>query len=188
MLNSAYEKFLLKVASPAQYVGGEINSAVKSAAKFTFALGFPDLYTVGMSNLGWQILREATNALPDCRADRVFLPAPDMEAELRAADLPLCGLDTGMPLRDCAAVGVSIPCELHAAGLVALLDLGGIPPLAADRSDTVPLVLAGGHVTFKPEIFAGYRRLSKLTTAKKFCPKFCRSLLRLIAPRFAVRN
>ncbi|MDR0868673.1 MAG: TIGR03960 family B12-binding radical SAM protein [Planctomycetota bacterium] len=147
---------LLKVNSPAQYVGGEVNTAGKRDAKKKIALAFPDLYHVGMSNLGLQILREVANAVPDWSAERVFHPAPDMERELRAAGLPLGSLESGTPLKSFDALGVSLACELHAAALPSLLDLGGVAPLAAERDDAAPIVIAGGHATFNPEIFADF--------------------------------
>lgn len=155
-LDKKFAALLPDVATPGQYVGGEVNSHVKEGARYHFALCFPDVYAVGMSSHGLRILQAVVDARDGWQAERAFVPFPDMEKALAGSGLPLCTLESRLPLKDCTAVGVSMACELHATGLLSLLDLGGIPLLAKDRGDAVPLVFAGGHATFNPEPVADF--------------------------------
>jgi radical SAM family uncharacterized protein len=152
------EPLLLAVQQPGQYVGGELNSVVKDheAVELTFALAYPDTYTVGMSHLGLQILYAMLNARDDVAAERVFTPWTDMEDALRAARLPLRSLETHTPVRDFDAVGISLQHEMTYTNVLTLLDLAGIPVLATDRGQNDPLVIAGGPGALAPEPMADF--------------------------------
>lgn len=155
-MDRKFAELLLDVETPGQYVGGEVNSVVKPDARWRFALCFPDVYHVGMSNHGLRILHAVVNARAGWQAERAYVPFPDMEKKLAESGQPLRTLESHIPLRDCDAVGVSLACELHATGLLTLLHCGGIPLRADARGDGDPLVFAGGHATFNPEPFADF--------------------------------
>jgi len=152
------DSLLLGVKQPGQYVGGERNAIVKDhgAVRLTFALAYPDTYTVGMSHQGLQILYAMLNGREDVAAERVFTPWPDMEAGLRAAGLPLCSLETHTPLSEFDVLGVSLQHEMTYTNLLTLLDLGGIPLCCADRGDGDPIVIAGGPGALSPEPLADF--------------------------------
>jgi len=121
-----------------------------------FALAFPDTYEVGMSNLGLRILYHVLNSRAEVAAERVFAPWVDMEAEMRAARIPLFSLETGRPLCDFDVLGFSLAHELSCTNVLNMLDLAGIPVLARERSDEDPLIVAGGHCAFNPEPMAEF--------------------------------
>ncbi len=147
------DRVLLNVEKPGRYVGGEYNSVVKdwSAVSLRAALAFPDIYDLGMSNLGLMMLYDALNRQPDMLAERVFSPWVDMEALMRQEGLPLYSLESKHPIRDFDLFGISLPYEqLYTNGLT-LLDLAGLPLLARERDSSYPLVIAGGHACYNPE-------------------------------------
>ncbi|NOZ01224.1 MAG: TIGR03960 family B12-binding radical SAM protein [Deltaproteobacteria bacterium] len=148
--------FLHKVRSPSRYVGGEFGSIAKTPAKdqASLALIFPDVYEVGMSHLGSQILYDVINREPDLRLERCYAPWSDIEAELRARELPLVTLENHLPLTDFDMVGFSLQHELSYTNVLNVLDLSKIPLMAADRDDDVPLVLGGGPCALRPEPMA----------------------------------
>ncbi|MCZ7546509.1 MAG: hypothetical protein M5R40_24610 [Anaerolineae bacterium] len=141
------------VSKPGRYVGGEYNQIVKNwdATPYRVALAFPDVYDLGMSNLGIMVLYDIVNRHPDALAERVFAPWPDMEAAMRAAGVPLYGLETKHPVADFDLLGLSLPYETLYTNVLNLLDLAGLPVRADARDATAPLVIAGGHATFNPE-------------------------------------
>jgi len=147
------ERTLLKVQKPARYTGGEINQVVKDwdAVRTHFALIFPDLYDLGMSNLGLAILYDLLNQRPDVLAERAFAPWSDMEAALRQANIPLYSLESKHPLASFDIVGFSLPYETLYTNTLNILDLAGIPLFTAERDERHPLVIAGGHAAFNPE-------------------------------------
>jgi radical SAM family uncharacterized protein len=152
-LAAALPRLLPRVQKPGRYAGGELNQVVKpwEATPLRAALVFPDVYDLGMSNLGLAILYDILNRQPEMLAERVFTPWPDMDAALRAGDLPLFSLETKHPLHEFDLIGFSLPYETLYTNALSVLDLGGVPFLAADRGDRDPLVIAGGHATFNPE-------------------------------------
>jgi len=146
------------VARPARYTGGELNSIRKPPAGVSvrFALAFPDVYEVGMSNLGLRILYHILNSQPEVAAERVFAPAPDMEERMREADIPLFSLESLLPVRDFDLVGFSLAYEMTYTTVLNMLDLAGIPIYACDRTEADPIVIAGGHCTANPEPMADF--------------------------------
>jgi radical SAM family uncharacterized protein len=146
-------RILPTVQKPARYTGGEWNSVVKDwdAVRVRVALAFPDIYDLGMSNLGMFVLYDVLNQRPDMLAERVFLPWSDMDAALRKAGLPLYSLESKRPLRDFDILGISLPYEQLYSNTLSLLDLAGLPLLATERDETYPLVIAGGHAVYNPE-------------------------------------
>ena len=146
------------VAKPARYTGGEWNMVQKDpvAVDVRFALVLPDVYDVGMSNLGLKILYGILNERADTYAERAYCPWPDMEAVMRSGGDLLCSLETHTPLRQFDAVGISLQYEMTYTNILTMLDLGGIPLLAADRSGNDPLVVGGGPCAFNPEPLADF--------------------------------
>lgn len=138
---------------PGRYTGGEFNQVQKdwSEIRIKTALLFPEIYDLGMSNLGLTILYDLINQQPRYLAERAFLPWTDMEAAMREADLPLYALESKQPLINFDLVAVSLPYESLYTNFLNALDLAGIPLYSADREDNHPLVIAGGHATFNPE-------------------------------------
>jgi len=152
------ERILPTVRTPGRYVGGEYNSVVKhwNAVSTHVCLAFPDIYDLGMSNLGLMTLYDALNKLPTVLAERVFLPWVDMIAALRRAEIPLYSLENKRPLADFDILGVTLPYEQVYTNLLELLDLAEIPFRAAERDESHPLVIAGGHATFNPEPMSAF--------------------------------
>lgn len=139
-------------------MGGELNQIVKDweASEVRVALAFPDIYDLGMSNLGLMILYDILNRQESMLAERVFSPWPDMEAALREAGLPLYSLESRRPLREFDIIGISLPYETLYTNTLNLLDLGGIPLHRTDRKVGDPLVIAGGHAALNPEPMADF--------------------------------
>jgi len=147
------ERILLKVQKPGRYIGGEMNIVVKEwdRVKTRLALVFPDIYDIGISNLGLQILYDLVNQRPDALAERAYAPWVDMEGLMRSNGIPLYSLESKHPLADFDILGFSLPYETLYTNTLNLLDLAGIPLRAADRGASDPLIIAGGHACFNPE-------------------------------------
>ncbi|MDY6837899.1 MAG: TIGR03960 family B12-binding radical SAM protein [Thermodesulfobacteriota bacterium] len=146
------------IRNPSRYLGSEINAIRKDPAqvRLRFALAFPDLYEVGMSHVGIQILYHVLNARKEMAAERVFAPGLDLEAELRARHIPLSSLETRTPLSDFDIIGFSLLYELNFTNILTILDLSHIPFYAKDRDHTHPFVVAGGPCAFNPEPVAEF--------------------------------
>ena len=149
---------LNKVTRPGRYTGGEWNAIVKDwdAARLRFALMYPDTYEIGMSNMALPILYEILNNRPGVLAERAFAPWPDMEAALRSSGRRLYSLESRHPLKDFDVLGFSLGYELTYTNVLNMLDCGGVPPLAAERTDSHPLVIAGGTCALNPEPMADF--------------------------------
>ncbi len=147
------ERILPTVQKPGRYVGGEYNSIVKDweATPTRVCLAFPDIYDLGMSNLGLAILYDILNALPDVLAERAYMPWVDMIAAMREARIPLYSLESKRPLADFDVIGFSLPYEQLYTNLLEMLDLAALPLRASERDERHPLIVAGGHATFNPE-------------------------------------
>ncbi len=153
-----YECLLTSVEKPGRYVGGEMNAVVKEPARVrvTIALAFPDLYDVGMSYHGFRLLYEIVNARSDFAAERVYTPWPDYADALRRARLPLTTLETCRPLGSIEVIGFTLQHELGYTNILEMLDLAGIPLLAAERESCFPLVIGGGVEAYAPEPLADF--------------------------------
>jgi radical SAM family uncharacterized protein len=152
------ERVLPTVQKPGRYVGGEYNSVVKDweTTPTRVCLAFPDIYDLGMSNLGLAILYDVLNALPDVLAERAYMPWVDMLAAMRETRIPLYSLENKHPLSDFDIVGFSLPYEQLYTNMLEMLDLAGLPVRAEERDEQYPLVIAGGHATFNPEPVADF--------------------------------
>jgi radical SAM family uncharacterized protein len=152
-IQSRLERILPTVSKPGRYTGGELNQVVKDwdQVQTKVALIFPDIYDLGMSNLGLAILYEILNNRTDALAERVYSPWIDMEAALREASIPLYSLETKHPIRDFDILALSLPYETLYTNTLNLFELGEIPIFSSQRSAADPLVIAGGHATYNPE-------------------------------------
>lgn len=151
-------RILPHVEKPGRYTGGELNQSVKDwdATPVRIALLFPDIYDIGMSNLGLTVLYEIVNNRPDALAERIFLPWSDMEAAMRREGIPLYSLENRRPAADFDLVGITIPYESLYTNVLLALDLAGIPLRSAERGERHPLVVGGGHGAFNPEPVAEF--------------------------------
>ncbi len=156
--NVLNNEILHKIIRPARYTGGEWNSVVKDwdAVLIKVALAYPDTYEIGMSNLAVPILYEILNKEADVLAERVYAPWVDMEAALRGNKEHLFSLESQRPLKDFNIIGFSLGYELGYTNVLNMLDLAGIPVLAAERDDSYPLIIAGGTCTLNPEPMADF--------------------------------
>ncbi|ACB84121.1 TIGR03960 family B12-binding radical SAM protein [Natranaerobius thermophilus] len=151
------ERILPHIEKPGRYIGNEYNSVVKDwEDKLSLALIFPDVYEVGMSNLGLKILYHHVNKLDWAVAERAFSPWIDMERELRDNEIPLYSLETFTPLSQFDVVGFSLQYELSYSNVLTALDLGDIPVTSIDRGEEDPIVMAGGPNAFSPEPLAEF--------------------------------
>lgn len=152
-IESRLDTILLKVQKPGRYVGGELNIVVKDWDKVQIkaALIFPDIYDIGVSNVGLKILYDQINQRADALAERAYAPWTDMEALMRECGIPLYALESKRPLSDFDLIGFSLPYETLYTNTLNILDLAGIPVRSADRDDSHPIVIAGGHAATNPE-------------------------------------
>ncbi|MDQ2690862.1 MAG: TIGR03960 family B12-binding radical SAM protein [Chloroflexota bacterium] len=152
-IESRLDRILLKVQKPGRYVGGELNSVVKDWDRIAtkVALVFPDIYDIGVSNVGLKILYDQVNQRDDALAERAYAPWMDMEALMREHEIPLYTLESKQPLARFDIIGVSLPYETLYTNTLNVLDLAGIPVRSEERDETHPIIIAGGHSTMNPE-------------------------------------
>lgn len=152
------EKLLKRVEKPGRYIGGEINSALKDPAKVdvNIAFAFPDLYEIGMSYLGMQILYNVLNKKDNIYCQRVFAPAPDMEELMRQEGVPLFTLETKTPINEMDFVGFTLQYEMSYTTVLNMMDLGNIPLCSRDRGEDLPIIAAGGPCAYNPEPLADF--------------------------------
>lgn len=152
----APDEILLQVEKPARYTGNEMNMVKKdpSSVDIRFAFCFPDVYEVGMSHLGLQILYFFLNRREDTYCERVFAPWMDMDKLMRAHHIPLFSLETQSPLKEFDFVGFTLQYEMSYTNVINMLDLGRIPIFRKDRTEEDPLILCGGSCAYNPEPLA----------------------------------
>jgi radical SAM family uncharacterized protein len=157
-INETLELILPSIQVPGRYTGGEFNQIVKDRTQTTVdvALAFPEIYDLGMSNLGLLILYDLINNEHHYSAERVFSPWSDMEDKLREYNLPLFSLENKVPLGDFDILAFSIPYESLYTNVLNLMDLAQLPVLSADRTAEQPIVIAGGHAVYNPEPMAPF--------------------------------
>ncbi len=152
------DEILLKIEKPARYIGNEYNMARKDPAKVAirFAMCFPDVYEIGMSHLGIQILYDMFNKREDVYCERVYSPWHDLHEIMKERNIPLFTLETQSPVRDMDFLGVTIQYEMCYTNILQILDLSGIPFLAKERGEDVPIVIGGGPCAYNPEPLADF--------------------------------
>ncbi len=152
------DDILLKIEKPARYIGNEINSVMKNKDEIDirFAMGFPDVYEIGMSHLGIQILYDMFNRRKDVWCERVYSPWLDLDQVMREEHIPLFALESQDPIRDFDFFGITIQYEMCYTNILQMIDLSGIPMYAKARTEKDPIVIGGGPCTYNPEPLADY--------------------------------
>ncbi len=152
------DEILMQIEKPARYIGGEVNSVMKEKEKtdIRFAMCFPDVYEIGMSHLGIQILYDMFNRREDTWCERVYSPWTDLDKVLREKGIPLFTLESQDPVRDFDFLGITIQFEMCYTNILQILDLSQIPLHASDRTEKDPFVIGGGPCTYNPEPLADF--------------------------------
>ncbi len=152
------DEILLSIDKPARYIGNEVNMIRKNPKEVSirFAMCFPDVYEIGMSHLGIQILYDMFNKRQDVYCERVYSPWPDLHKIMKEQDIPLFTLETQSPVKDMDFLGITIQYEMCYTNILQILDLSHIPFLASERKEEDPLVIGGGPCTYNPEPLADF--------------------------------
>ena len=152
------DEILMKVEKPARYIGNELNSIVKDkdSVDIRLAMCFPDVYEIGMSHLGIQILYDMFNRREDTWCERVYSPWPDLHKIMKEENIPLFGLESQEPIKDLDFLGITIQYEMCYTNILQVLDLTQIPLLAKNRTEEHPIVMGGGPCTYNPEPIADF--------------------------------
>ena len=152
------DEILLKIEKPARYIGGEVNSVMKDKdqADIRFAMCFPDVYEIGMSHLGIQILYDMFNRREDVWCERVYSPWRDLDKVMREEKIPLFALESQDPIKDFDFLGITIQFEMCYTNILQILDLSQIPLHASERTEKDPIVIGGGPCTYNPEPLAEF--------------------------------
>ena len=157
-IENILDRILPRVSKPGRYTGGEYNQIVKDWGKVEYkvALAFPDIYDLGMANLGLMIMYDIINKHKNLLAERTYSPWGDMETIMRERELPLFSLETKHPIRDFDLLAISLPYEQLYTNALNLIDLAGMPVHSSERDASYPLVIAGGHACYNPEPMAPF--------------------------------
>ncbi|MBQ9140283.1 MAG: TIGR03960 family B12-binding radical SAM protein, partial [Lachnospiraceae bacterium] len=152
------DDILMKIEKPARYIGNEVNAVMKDKdkVKVRFAMCFPDVYEIGMSHLGIQILYDMFNSMEDVWCERVYSPWLDLDKIMREEKIPLFALESQEPIKDFDFLGITIQYEMCYTNILQVLDLAQIPLLAKDRGEEHPIVIGGGPCTYNPEPIADF--------------------------------
>ena len=170
---------LQSVLKPARYTGGEWNAVRKDwdSVQCRFALALPDVYEVGMSNLGLAILYEILNRRADIAAERVYAPWIDMEEKMRARGIPLFSLESRRPIMEFDFIGFSLQYEMIYSNVLNMLDLAGIPLYARERGEDMPFVVGGGPCVYNVEPIADFFDFFVIGEAEEVLPELCDALI-----------
>ncbi len=152
------DEILMKIDKPARYIGNELNSIIKDKndVDIRFVMCFPDVYEIGMSHLGIQILYDMLNRRDDVWCERLYSPWPDLHKILKEQDIPLFSLESQEPVKDADFLGITIQYEMCYTNILQILDLSHIPMFAKDRNWDVPIVIGGGPCVYNPEPIADF--------------------------------
>ena len=152
------DDILLKIEKPARYIGNEVNSVIKDADKvdIRFAMCFPDVYEIGMSHLGIQILYDMFNRREDVWCERVYSPWMDLDGIMRREGIPLFALESQDNIKDFDFLGITIQYEMCYTNILQILELSKMALRAEDRGEDTPIVIGGGPCTYNPEPLAPF--------------------------------
>ena len=152
------DEILMQVDKPARYIGNELNSVIKdkNQVDIRFAMCFPDVYEIGMSHLGIQILYELFNRREDTWCERVYSPWPDLHKIMKDQKIPLFALESQEPIKDFDFLGITLQYEMAYTNILQILDLSQIPFMATDRTSEHPIVIGGGPCAYNPEPIADF--------------------------------
>ncbi|MGL4534490.1 MAG: TIGR03960 family B12-binding radical SAM protein [Fusobacteriaceae bacterium] len=171
------DKYMLQVEKPARYLGNEINSIHKTDYKANMCLFFPDIYEVGMSNLGLRLLYSIINKVDNFYLERGFSPAPDLEELMRRDKIPAFSLETKTPIKDFDILGFSLSYEMSYPNLLNALELGGIPVRVEDRNETHPLIMAGGTCMMNPTTMEKFLDFMVIGDGEDSMPEIARRII-----------
>ncbi len=154
------DEILLSIQQPARYIGGEVNMCVKDpkSVAIRFAMCFPDVYEIGMSHLGIQILYDMFNRRDDTYCERVYSPWTDLDKIMREKQIPLFALESQDPIKDFDFLGITLQYEMCYTNVLQILDLSQIPLHSSDRGEGDPIVIGGGPCAYNPEPLAEFFR------------------------------
>ena len=152
------DEIFMQVEKPARYIGNEINAVMKdkNSVDVRFCMCFPDIYEIGMSHLGIQILYSMFNSWEDVWCERVYSPWIDLDKILREKQIPLFALESQEPVRNMDFLGITLQYEMCYTNILQILDLSQIPLFAADRGENEPIVIGGGPCSYNPEPIAEF--------------------------------
>ena len=152
------DEILLKIDKPARYIGGEVNSIMKDREHIDirFAMCFPDVYEIGMSHLGIQIIYDMLNQFEDTWCERVYSPWMDLDEIMRKENIPLFALESQEPVKDFDFLGITLQYEMCYTNVLQVLDLAHIPLKASERTEDDPIVIGGGPCSYNPEPIAPF--------------------------------
>ena len=150
------DEILMQIEKPARYIGNELNSVIKDTSQIRFAMCFPDVYEIGMSHLGIQILYDMFNRREDTWCERVYSPWPDLHKIMKEQNIPLFGLESQEPIKDFDFVAMTLQYEMCYTNILQILDLAQIPLYAKERKNDDPIIIAGGPCTYNPEPIADF--------------------------------
>ena len=152
------DEILLSIQQPARYIGGEVNMVNKDPKKVDvrFAMCFPDVYEIGMSHLGIQILYDMFNRRDDVYCERVYSPWTDLDKLMREKNIPLFAVESQDPVKDFDFLGITLQYEMCYTNILQILDLSHIPLHAEDRTGEDPIVIGGGPCSYNPEPIAPF--------------------------------
>lgn len=172
-LQKKLDHIFKQIEKPGRYIGGEVNSIKKNIENIEtrMAFAFPDLYEIGMSYLGMQILYNTVNKRENLYCERVFAPAPDMESLMKKEGVPLFTLETKTPLKDMDMVGFTLQYEMSFTTVLNMLDLAHIPLLSKERGEEFPIIAAGGPCAFNPEPLADFMDMFLIGDGEELLPE-----------------
>ena len=177
-----YWSLLAQVKRPSRYSGSEwnvkrSNHSISKGQMLSFCLAFPDVYEIGMSYYGFQLLESLLNGLPNVLADRAYCPWTDMEELLRKSSLPLVSIENKIPLHSFDAIGFTLQHELSYTNILTMLDLSGIPIRSSDRGYGHPLILGGGYGVLVPGVISPFLDALCIGDGEEILPELCSRLL-----------
>ena len=152
------DEILMEIEKPARYIGGEVNMVKKDLkdVDIRFCMCFPDVYEIGMSHLGIQILYDMFNKMDGVYCERVYSPWPDLDKIMRDRNIPLFSLETQSPVKGFDFLGITLQYEMCYTNVLQVIDLAGIPIWANERTEKDPLVMGGGPCSYNPEPIAEF--------------------------------
>ena len=169
------ERVLMQIEKPARYIGNEVNMVRKNLSEVDvrIAMCFPDVYEIGMSYLGIQILYDMFNRREDVYCERVYSPWPDLDAIMRKEHIPLFSLETQTAISEFDWLAITIQYEMCYTNILQVIDLAGIPLLAKDRTKEHPIVIGGGPCTVNPEPMADFFDVMQLGEGEQMLQDIC---------------
>lgn len=179
MIRKDIERLLKSVEKPGRYTGGEQGEIIKDKSKMSLrvAFGFPDLYEIGMSNLGMKILYACLNKLDNVWCERTFAPAVDMAEKMKEHKIPLFALESGDSVRDFDVFAITVQYEGLFTNILYLLDMADIPFYAKDRDDSYPIILGGGPCTYNPEPFCEFFDILSIGEGEEVLPELANLII-----------